>query len=147
MRIPACITLCLLGSLLGSSSALFPQPAGDQYTLSLNGEWRFKLESAGTETRLGSEGDNDARAAADRAKAKQTVSTVGASPARSVEPFQNLDYQEDKSWVSLKVPGNWEMAGLSPATYNQPDNASGYYRLWFQVPKSWEGRLVRLNFD
>jgi beta-galactosidase/beta-glucuronidase len=147
MRILACITLCLLGRSLSSFAALFPQPAGDRYTISLNGEWRFKLESAGDEARLGSEGDNDARAAADRAKAQKTNPTSDSAAANAVEPFQNLDYQEDKSWVNLKVPGNWEMAGLSPATYNQPDNASGFYRLWFQVPKSWEGRLVRLNFD
>src|SRR4029434_9860304 len=47
----------------------------------------------------------------------------------------------------LAVPGNWEMAGHSPATYNQPDNASGFYRLRFNVPAEWKGRQVKLNFD
>jgi beta-galactosidase len=145
MKILACIIFIFPASLVFSS--LVPQPQGDRYSISLNGEWRFKLESAGDDVRLGSEGDNDARAAADRAKAQATTSSATASNAKATEPFQNLDYKEDKSWVDLKVPGNWEMAGLSPTTYNQPDNASGYYRLWFQVPKSWEGRLVRLNFD
>jgi len=64
----------------------------------------------------------------------------------ALEPVQKTDYLE-KGWVDLAVPGNWEMAGLSPATYDQPDNASGSYRLWFEVPASWAGREVRLAFD
>ena len=68
-------------------------------------------------------------------------------PVPAKEPFQKLDYTEGEGWLDLHVPGNWEMAGLSPATYNQPDNASGFYRLWFQVPRSWAGREVRLLFD
>lgn len=63
------------------------------------------------------------------------------------EPFDKPDYQEGREWTNLAVPGNWEMAGLSPATYNQPDNASGFYRLWFKVPASWRGRCVRLACD
>jgi len=39
------------------------------------------------------------------------------------------------------------MAGFSPATYNQPDNASGFYRLKFKVPANWKSRLVKINFD
>jgi beta-galactosidase len=39
------------------------------------------------------------------------------------------------------------MAGFSPPTYHQPDNASGFYRLSFKVPAKWKGRRVMVNFD
>lgn len=131
----------------GISVATVVVPAEPAYVKSLDGTWRFKLESAGDADRLGSEGDNDARAEADRAKARAAKTETAAAIAKPVEPFQELNYKEGKEWVNLKVPGNWEMAGLSPATYNQPDSASGFYRLWFEVPKAWTGRKVRLNFD
>src|SRR5205085_306534 len=63
------------------------------------------------------------------------------------EHFYATDYREDASWQDLAVPANWEMAGFSPATYNQPDNASGFYRLKFQVPGRWKGRQVKIHFD
>ncbi len=63
------------------------------------------------------------------------------------EPFQEPEYKEGPDWHELAVPGNWEMAGFSPATYNQPDNAIGLYRLSFDVPAEWKGRIVKLNFD
>src|SRR4029078_11994908 len=44
-------------------------------------------------------------------------------------------------------PGNWEMPGYSPATYNNPDNTSAFYRLEFDVPADWHGRDVLLSFD
>lgn len=122
-------------------------PAEPAFVKSLDGTWRFKLESTGQDERLGSEGDNDARARADRAKAQAEQPDAPGAVAKPVEPFEELTYKEGKEWVNLNVPGNWEMAGLSPATYNQPDNAAGVYRLWFDVPKSWAGRWVRLNFD
>src|SRR5947209_10607536 len=147
MRNFALTILILLSSSVCSIPALVPAPLGDKHVISLNGNWRFKIESAGDEARLGSEGDNDTRAEADRAKAGIAGAAATTPGVKPVESFQKLDYREDKTWVNLKVPGNWEMAGLSPATYNQPDSASGFYRLWFDVPKSWKGRLVRLNFD
>jgi beta-galactosidase len=138
------LALLLLSSLLATAAIV---PSESAHVKSLDGTWRFKLESAGDEDRLGSEGDNDTRAEADRAKAKAAKPDTQAAVARPIEPFQKLNYQEGKEWVDLHVPGNWEMAGLSPATYNQPDNASGFYRLWLRVPRSWEGREVRLQFD
>ena len=45
------------------------------------------------------------------------------------------------------MPGNWEMFGYSPATYNNPDNAIGMYRLQFDVPAEWKDRVVKINFD
>ncbi len=66
---------------------------------------------------------------------------------KSLMPFQMLDFHEDKSWSQITVPGNWEMAGFSPATYGQPDNPIGLYRLEFDVPADWKDRDVKLNFD
>jgi beta-galactosidase len=63
------------------------------------------------------------------------------------EQFYALDYKEDISWHDLAVPGNWEIAGFSPATYGGPDDASGFYRKWITIPADWKGREVRINFD
>lgn len=100
--------------------------------ISLNGTWRFKLEQA--------EGKDAAPGAMWREK-------LPVQYPKTFEPFHQLDYQEQAGWHDIKVPGNWEMPGHSPATYNQPDNASGFYRVQFDVPKSWEGRVVKVNFD
>lgn len=106
-------------------------PSDPQHVQSLDGTWRFKLEQAGGY-------DGKVR--------------IGAKPwpivlPKQFEPFQELSYHEDPAWKDLKVPGNWEMAGFSPATYNQPDNAIGMYRLEFDVPAGWSGQVVKLNFD
>ena len=106
-------------------------PSEDNHVKSLDGTWRFKLEQPGGYDPQSTNGD--------RPMPIRTPATF--------EPFQKTDYQEGTTWTNLVVPGNWEMAGLSPATYNQPDNASGFYRLWFKVPASWKGRGVRLVFD
>lgn len=99
--------------------------------ISLNGAWRFKLEQAPTPPRyLGLE-----------------RGPIPIAYPKSVEPFYQMDYREDSAWSDILVPGNWEMAGFSPATYDQPDNASGLYRLMFEVPRSWQGQLVKINFD
>jgi beta-galactosidase len=128
----------LLAGALTAAAALVPsEPA---HVKSLNGTWRFKLESADAASRAGWEGDNDTRK-------DPTPEQAALLPEPATEPFQKPEYAEGAGWRDLRVPGNWEMAGLSPATYNQPDNASGFYRLWFSVPRSWEGREVRLLFD
>ena len=125
--------LLLTGLLLSVSRAtantIVPSTAGD--VKSLDGAWRFKLEQAG-----GYPGEV----------------RMGGKPwpivlPQKFEPFQSLDYREDAAWKDLKVPGNWEMAGFSPATYNQPDNAIGMYRLEIEVPSEWKGRIVKVNFD
>ena len=102
------------------------------FVRSLDGQWRFKLEQAGDYPAVGS---------------------FGGKPhpivlPKAFEPFQTLDYKEDPSWQVITVPGNWEMFGYSPATYNNPDNAiAGIYRLQFDVPAEWKDRVVKLNFD
>lgn len=107
-------------------------PGDKAYVLSLDGTWRFKLEqSKGFDKEKGIIGNKP----------------IAIDYPENFEAFYDPEYKEGKEWVDLKVPGNWEVAGLSPATYNQPDNSSGFYRLWFDVPKSWEGRTVRIEFD
>jgi len=61
--------------------------------------------------------------------------------------FESPEYIEDGAWHDLAVPGNWEMAGFSPATYNQPDEAWGMYRKWIDIPAEWKGRIIKVHFD
>jgi beta-galactosidase len=111
--------------------AVVPIPAGKDDAVSLNGTWRFKLEQAPAPPRVLGTGGRP----------------IPIEYPTNIEPFYLPDYREDTAWNGLNVPGNWEMAGFSPATYNQPDNASGLYRLRFAVPAQWAGRLVKVNFD
>src|ERR1035437_4999757 len=119
-------------SLLGPPFAdAEPLPAEPGHVRSLNGTWRFRLKQT-----------NSADWPRDTFNGRSPITT----PA-TFEPFYTSDYKKGAGWHDLSVPGNWEIAGYSPASYNQPDNASGFYRLWFEVPRSWKGRLVRLSFD
>ena len=54
---------------------------------------------------------------------------------------------DDAAWAELAVPGNWEMAGFSKPTYNNPDNAVGLYRRWMEVPASFKGQKILWHFD
>lgn len=111
------------------ASAVSVIPSEPNHVRSLDGTWRFKLE----------QGDMS-----------QKPGTTGPQPIKlpaKFEPFERPDYKEDATWHDFTVPGNWEMAGYSPATYNQPDNAIGLFRLEFDVPADWKGRLVKINFD
>jgi beta-galactosidase len=128
LRWLGCIAAALAAGLHASATVIPGEPA---YVKSLDGSWRFRLEQPG---------GYDAAAGIGR----QPMAVTTPAP---FEPFQQPDYKEAKGWVDLKVPANWEMAGLSPATYKEPDNASGFYRVWFTVPNDWKGRPVRLNFD
>jgi len=136
----ALISALTLLSLVSMSAALratvIPSsPADSGNVRSLDGVWRFKLEQGG--------GKSEGRGK----KNNNNASAGGAASLSPSEPFYKIDYKEADGWGDLKVPGNWEMAGLSPATYNQPDNASGFYRLWFEVPEQWRGKIVKINFD
>jgi beta-galactosidase len=106
-------------------------PSEPDYVHSLDGKWRFKLEQPSD---IGN--DHSISGGPRPIKVPQTP-----------EDFEALDYQEDSAWKDIAVPGNWEIAGFSPATYNQPDNAVGLYRLKFEVPAEWKNRLVLLNCD
>ena len=112
------------------ASAVSVIPSEKEHVRSLDGTWRFKLEQGG----------DDPPRPGDSAKRPIKV-------PEKLEPFEKLDYVEDASWHDFTVPGNWEMAGYSPANYHQPDNAIGLFRLQFDVPAEWKGRVVKLNFD
>jgi beta-galactosidase len=101
-------------------------PNETDHVLSLSGNWRFYFE---------------------RLPSYYSGSVPNISIVDSSQPFQRLDYMEGAGWTNIAVPGNWEMAGFSPATYYGPDNTSGLYRHWFQVPASWQGRKVYLSLD
>jgi beta-galactosidase/beta-glucuronidase len=105
-------------------------PSDKEKVKPLDGTWRFKLEQA--------KGDYSKKGETD---------LVSPDYPKDFEPFYKSDYKEAGEWHDIKVPGNWEMPGYSPATYNQPDNASGFYRLEFDVPKEWDGQTVKVNFD
>ncbi|HTL28931.1 MAG TPA: glycoside hydrolase family 2 TIM barrel-domain containing protein [Tepidisphaeraceae bacterium] len=107
-------------------------PADKDHVVSLDGTWRFKLEQERGKTVAPSE---------------QWNKKLAIDYPEKFEPFYESDYKESGEWHDIKVPGNWEIAGYSPATYGQADNASGFYRVQFDVPKAWEGQLVRINFD
>jgi autotransporter-associated beta strand protein len=100
-------------------------PAEGSNVTSLNGTWRFYFERSNYN--LG------------------TPPEVVLPPAS--QPFQQTNYVETAGWTNMAVPGNWEMAGLSPATYYVPDDTCGLYRTWIQVPQSWQGRRVYLTMD
>jgi beta-galactosidase/beta-glucuronidase len=129
---------CVLFILITLSIATAPAqahaiaiPSEPEHAISLDGVWRFKIEQPG-----------------DR---PEKVSIGGAPKPIKLpecfEPFEKLDYKEDETWHDISVPSNWEMSGHSLATFNQPDNAIGIYRLWFDVPAHWRDRLVKVNFD
>src|SRR5579862_4667236 len=106
-------------------------PAEADHVVSLNGNWRFKLEKPQDPAHP----ENPAG-----------IKPLSGTPT-TFEAFYGADYQEDGLWHDMAVPSNWEMAGFSPATYDQPDNASGFYRKWIDIPAEWNGRVVKVNFD
>lgn len=108
--------------------AATPIPADAGYSISLDGTWRFKLEQCLP----------DENTEGGRRPVKTPV---------TFEPFFETSYREDGTWHDFAVPGNWEMAGYSPATHVEPDNAIGQFRKVFKVPAEWAGRIVKLNFD
>lgn len=122
------IAVLLIFISLSSVVAATPIPADVGYSISLDGNWRFKLEQC----------------------LPDENTEVGTRPIKTpatFDPFFKPDYREDSNWHDFAVPGNWEMAGYSPATHVQPDNAIGQFRKVFRVPAEWAGRTVKLNFD
>jgi beta-galactosidase/beta-glucuronidase len=105
-----------------------PLPSESDHVISLNGTWRFKMEQV---SRL----------------KKASGEKMPLPSEESPFAFQKVDYKEDDTWHDMKVPSNWEMLGYSPATYGQPDDSIGLYRLQFDVPAEWKGRKVEIDFD
>ena len=79
------------------------------------------------------------------------------------EPFYNPDFTTF-DWLSMPVPGNWELNGFGDPIYvnigymwrgrakNDPpfvpieDNHQGYYRRWVSIPADWKGQQVIAHF-
>lgn len=59
------------------------------------------------------------------------------------------------SWSKIPVPSNWEQQGFGGYNYgrnrisatNPLADEQGKYRLQFEIPSSWKGKIVRLAFD
>jgi hypothetical protein len=105
--IPHQLARILLLSAMLSSLAVTPAdaallPAEPEHVISRNGTWRFKLEQPG-----------NVKSPQDPLNVLPPITT----PA-TFEPFYTPDYKEGAGWHDLTVPGNWEMADYSPATYN-----------------------------
>lgn len=60
--------------------------------------------------------------------------------------FAGLSIQ-DASWPSIPVPWNWEMAGFSKPTYDNPDDAVGLYRRYVDVPAAFAGKKIVWHFE
>ena len=55
-------------------------------------------------------------------------------------------------WTTIPVPSNWELQGFGGYNYGLDKdslrlNEKGIYRHSFNVPKSWQGKVVRIVFD
>lgn len=127
-RTCAVVIACAIWVQVSSAVVL---PDDPNVRISLNGQWRFKLEQ-----------DKPIPATAMIDRRIEPVEYPS-----DFEKFYLPDYREGDDWHDITVPGNWEIAGFSPVTYGQPGGASGFYRLQFDVPKGWSDRRVMLNCD
>ena len=53
-------------------------------------------------------------------------------------------------WTTINVPGHWETQGFGGYNYGHdrdPHNEKGFYRYEFEVPSSWKGSDVYINFE
>ena len=53
----------------------------------------------------------------------------------------------DATWDTIPVPSNWEILGYSYPTYWGPDNTEGLYRKWVNIPATWAGKRIVIQFD
>jgi beta-galactosidase len=107
-------------------AALAGAAGGNPYRQSLNGRWKFHY--------------------AER-------------PSQRPQGFQETGF-DDGDWADIEVPSNWERQGFGyPIYVNVPypfqideprvpvdDNPVGSYRRRFEVPGTWSGRDVFINF-
>lgn len=104
---------------------VIPNPAND-YSICLNGNWSFHYAKL---------------------------------PEEKIEGFYEVGFKH-KDWSQIPVPGNWEMNGFGEPVYvnvanefksNPPYapteyNPVGRYIHRFELPQSWAGRKVYINF-
>src|ERR1044071_7568313 len=58
-------------------------------------------------------------------------------------------------WAKIPVPSNWELQGFGAYSFGRPydekknpfTREQGKYRLRFNVPDGWKGKVVRIVFD
>lgn len=60
--------------------------------------------------------------------------------------FQKPGY-DVSSWDKIAVPGCWDAMGYLTAIYAHPEDVTGLYKTTFEIPDSWKGMKVFLNFD
>lgn len=102
------------------------QPGLSHYYVPLNGRWQFDWQP---------------------------------QPGLTDDTFMQPDFDDDE-WDTIPVPSNWQMLGYDvpnytnvnyPIPYDPPhvpdQNPVGCYRKWFQLPVSWAGRRVTIQFD
>ncbi|XP_027356698.1 uncharacterized protein LOC113866018 isoform X2 [Abrus precatorius] len=66
----------------------------------------------------------------------------------------------DSEWKTLPVPSNWQLHGFDCPIYTNVqypfpldppfvpvENPTGCYRVYFDIPKEWEGRRILLHFE
>ena len=139
------ILLCMY-----AAHAATPMPTDSRFNISLDGKWRFKLEQGAREVKRPDNFGSIVGMVIAPAEGVNRPDNFGLNPIKLPEKFETFylpDYIEDASWHDMNIPSNWEIAGYSPATYEHPDNASAFYRKTFVVPESWQGRIVKVNFD
>ena len=104
---------------------VIPSPT-DEYSMCLNGKWKFNYTK---------------------------------TPEDVIDGFYAVDY-DSRNWSLIDVPGNWEMNGYGEPVYvnvanefksNPPYapttyNPVGYYIYRFELPETWQGRNIYLNF-
>lgn len=108
------------------TEALGGQRHSSDYFRSLNGRWRF---------------------------------CYCAAPFEVSESFFAGSFN-DQQWDEIPVPGNWQMSGYGRPNYsniNYPfpvdppsvptENPVGLYRRYCDIPESWRGRQIFLNFE
>ena len=82
------------------------------------------------------------------------LSGTGPEDTRTWD-FMCSDGMNSGKWTSIEVPSQWEQQGFGSYTYGRfyldknakPSSEVGTYRCFFDVPKEWRGRNVKIVFE
>lgn len=82
------------------------------------------------------------------------LSGTGADNTKTWDFFCSAGHNSGK-WKKIAVPSCWELQGFGEYTYGRfykteglkPSTETGRYRTRFTVPKSWDGKNLRLTFE
>ena len=153
------VTVLLGAASLGTAAELRPE-WDDPSVIRLNAE-----KSHATFTAYPSA---DAARAGDRTASPWVQSLDGEwrfllspDPAHRPAGFERPDF-DDAAWSKIRVPSNWQIEGFDIPIYTnirypfdvdlkaprvpREKNPVGSYRTTFEVPASWSGRRVHLQF-